>query len=232
MRILTSVRGAEAPPLTRVHRRPAPERAGSAQDWVKRPLELVLTVVGIALLFPLLAGIAILIKADSPGPVLYGHVRIGRDGRKFKCWKFRTMYTNGDAILKQHIKSDQSAYKEWVNTQKLRDDPRVTPLGKTLRGFSLDEVPQLFNVISGDMSLVGPRPIVADELRRYGTSSRYYLRTRPGITGLWQISGRNDICYSRRVALDRYYATKSGVSLDLLILAKTIPAVIVSRGAY
>lgn len=198
----------------------------------KRLLDITLATAALVALSPLLVGLYLLMKVQTPGPFLYGHERIGQGGRRFRCWKLRTMHVNGDEILRDHIARNHAAHAEWLATRKLRNDPRVTPLGQVLRSYSLDELPQFFNVVVGDMSLVGPRPVVHDELGRYGYSRRHYLQVRPGVTGLWQISGRSEISYSRRIAFDRYYATRRSNSLDIAILAKTIPAVIASRGAY
>lgn len=198
----------------------------------KRALDIVLTVLGILALAPLLLGFALLVRLSSVGPVFYGHERVGFDGRTFRCWKFRSMVTNGDEVLSAYLASNPAARLEWEQSRKLRDDPRITPVGKVLRKLSIDELPQLFNVLAGEMSLVGPRPVVEDELERYGLSRRHYLKTRPGLTGLWQVSGRSDIDYGRRVALDRSYVSRWSAAQDLKIIAKTIPAVIKSRGSY
>jgi exopolysaccharide production protein ExoY len=198
----------------------------------KRFLDVSLATTALVALSPLLVGLACLMKLQTPGPLLYGHERIGHAGRRFRCWKLRTMHVDGDEILRKYIANNPSARAEWLATRKLRDDPRVTPLGQVLRSFSLDELPQFYNVIVGDMSLVGPRPVVKEELGRYGTSRRHYLKVRPGLTGLWQVSGRSETTYSRRVAIDRLYATRRSNGLDIAILAKTLPAVIASRGAY
>ena len=136
------------------------------------------------------------------------------------------MRADGDEVLKRHLDLNPAARAEWEETRKLRDDPRVTAVGQTLRKLSLDELPQLINVLRGEMSFVGPRPVVSDELSRYGLSNRYYLRARPGITGLWQVSGRSNTSYARRIAFDRVYVLKSGTAMDMSILARTLPAVI------
>ncbi|MBS1302162.1 sugar transferase [Loktanella sp. SALINAS62] len=198
----------------------------------KRTIDVSLAAIALLALLPLLIGLYLLIKLQMPGPFLYGHERIGHSGRRFRCWKLRTMHVDGDEILRKHIANDSSARAEWLATRKLRDDPRVTPLGQVLRAYSLDELPQFFNVIAGDMSLVGPRPVVSEELDRYGSSRRYYLMARPGVTGLWQISGRTETSYSRRIAFDRYYTARRNIGLDIVILVKTVPAVVASRGAY
>jgi exopolysaccharide production protein ExoY len=199
---------------------------------IKRGIDIALSGLAIVMLAPLLIGLAFLVQASSPGPVLYGHNRVGFGGKTFKCWKFRSMVTNGDDVLARHLNKNALAQTEWNETQKLREDPRVTPLGRILRKLSLDELPQLFNIFLGDMSIVGPRPIVADEVRRYGPSLGHYLRTRPGLTGLWQISGRSDVGYRQRVLLDRFYVQNWSLTKDIGIILRTVPAVLRSRGSY
>ncbi|MFW5655448.1 MAG: sugar transferase [Roseicyclus sp.] len=198
----------------------------------KRSADIVLAGSALVMLSPLFLGLFLLMKARMPGPFLYAHERVGHGGRRFRCLKLRTMCMDGDAVLRRHLAADPDARREWDETRKLRNDPRVTPLGRVLRELSLDELPQFLNVVAGDMSLVGPRPVVADELDRYGMSRRHYVSVRPGVTGLWQISGRNETSYARRVALDRYYASRRSHALDLAILVRTVPAVVASRGAY
>lgn len=141
------------------------------------------------------------------------------------------MVTNGDEVLSKHLNNNPEAQKEWDETQKLRDDPRVTPIGRVLRALSIDELPQLFNIFLGDMSVVGPRPVIESELARYGVSAAHYLRTRPGLTGLWQISGRSDVSYHRRILMDRYYVTNWSFLSDIAIILRTLPAVIMARGS-
>jgi exopolysaccharide production protein ExoY len=213
-----------------IRKRPTARRTAIGNS-LKRSTDIALASGAVVAMSPLLLGLGLLMKAQMPGPILYGHERVGHRGRRFRCWKLRTMHQDGDAILERHLASDPAARAEWEETRKLTDDPRVTPLGRVLRELSLDELPQFLNVIAGDMSLVGPRPVVADELERYGSSRRHYLSLRPGVTGLWQVSGRNETCYSRRVALDRYYASRWSPALDAAILARTVPAVVAKRGA-
>ncbi|MDX2116912.1 MAG: undecaprenyl-phosphate galactose phosphotransferase WbaP [Planctomycetota bacterium] len=199
---------------------------------MKRGLELLVLVFAalpVALLTLLLAA---LIKLDSRGPVFYGHERIGAGGQVFKAWKFRTMAVNGDALLADLFARDPAARDEWLATQKLRDDPRITRVGNLLRKSSLDELPQFFNVLRGEMAVVGPRPIVRGELPRYGEDVELYKCVRPGITGLWQVSGRNDLSYKERVRLDAHYVRNWSMWLDLYILAKTFVVVALQRGAY
>jgi UDP-galactose-lipid carrier transferase len=183
------------------------------------------------LLTPLMLTLVAIIRADG-GPALYRHRRIGAGGRVFDCIKFRTMVTDADCVLRRVLATDPAAAEEWAATQKLRDDPRVTRIGRFLRRSSLDEVPQLLNVIRGDMSLVGPRPIVQAEVARYGADIEHYYAAKPGITGLWQVSGRNDMSYRRRVQLDAWYVRNWTLWHDLAILFKTIPAVLLQRGAH
>ena len=196
-----------------------------AIDW-----SIAATVLLLGL--PLMLVIAAAVKLTSPGPVIFRHTRIGRHGRKFKVWKFRTMRTDGDAILREHLARNPEARAEWDRDHKLRDDPRVTPLGRFLRKTSLDELPQVVNVLNGDMSLVGPRPIVTDEVWRYGNAIRHYTAVKPGITGLWQVTGRNDAGYEDRVQLDLFYIRHWSPWLDLYVLAKTVVALVSRNGAY
>ncbi len=197
----------------------------------KRVLDIALVLAVLPFLFIILAGLALIVKATAKGPVLYGHKRVGFNGREFRCWKFRTMVVNGDEVLRRHLQENPKDAVLWNTTRKLNDDPRVTPVGKVLRKLSLDELPQLLNVLTGDMSLVGPRPVVQDELDNYGSTAPYYLSTRPGLTGLWQVSGRSDTTYSERVRLDRQYIMNWSLAQDMTIMFKTLPALLSSRGA-
>ena len=198
----------------------------------KRILDLLLTMVGGFLISPLLLAIAILIKIDSPGPAFYGHRRLGAEGKHFRCWKFRTMYSNAEQLLDEVLQSDPGLRAEWEQNFKLRDDPRITRIGRFLRKTSLDELPQLWNVLRGEMSLVGPRPIVDAEVPKYGTVYEMYRRIRPGISGFWQVSGRCETNYDDRVKLDAYYVHNWSVWLDLVILVRTVRSVVLGRGAY
>jgi len=197
----------------------------------KRLIDIALAVTLIGVLAPVMALIALAVKRDG-GPALYAHRRVGPDGRSFCCWKFRSMVTNADQVLHKLLEHDNYARQEWECDFKLRSDPRITPVGKFLRGFSLDELPQLFNVVTGTMSLVGPRPIVEAEIERYGASFAAYCSCRPGITGLWQVHGRSDVDYARRVELDRRYAHQWSLRLDLTILLKTVMVITRRHGAY
>ncbi len=199
---------------------------------LKRPLDVLVAILAIILLSPLLLCVTVMVWITSPGPIFYGHERVGHNGRVFRCWKFRSMMVNADRALAQHLANSAAARSEWAETRKLRDDPRVTAIGHTLRATSIDELPQLFNVLMGEMSLVGPRPITKGELVRYGRSARHYLSARPGITGLWQVSGRSETNYSRRVALDRKYAQNSTLFMDIWILLRTVPVVLKRQGSW
>lgn len=180
---------------------------------------------------PLMIVIFLLVRLDG-GPAIFAHRRVGQNGRPFYCLKFRSMFTDSSARLETLLNTDVAAREEWARDHKLRFDPRVTPLGRFLRASSLDELPQLINIIRGDMSVVGPRPIVRAEAQRYGTRFAHYCRSRPGLTGIWQISGRNDVSYRKRVAMDVFYARNASFPLDMKIVCLTIPAVLFSRGSY
>lgn len=199
---------------------------------LKRFIDLVLTtLIGIAAA-PVMIAVAIAIKLDSRGPVLYPHRRIGRGGQEFRAWKFRSMISNADAVLKDYLAANPVAREEWAETQKLRNDPRVTRLGAFLRRTSIDELPQLWNVVRGEMSLVGPRPIVRDEIARYGVDFETYTWVQGGLTGLWQVSGRSDTTYQQRVSYDCFYVHNWSVWLDLCILFRTIGTVLSRAGAF
>ncbi len=204
----------------------------SGSALTKRVVDLSASVVILLALLPVFLAAAVVIRLTSEGPIFFSHLRIGRNGQTFKAWKFRTMYQNASEILRTHLQRNPEALAEWRNDQKLRNDPRITPAGKFLRRYSLDELPQLFNVLAGDMGLVGPRPIVSAEIEKYGTAFSLYTRVLPGITGLWQVSGRNNTTYSERVALDEYYVRNWSVWLDAYILACTVKAVLSADGAY
>lgn len=188
--------------------------------------------LSIGLVFSPVIVTAVVILAAQSGPVFFAHERVGRKGKRFRCYKFRTMVTNADAVLNELLENDPESRAEWLRDFKLKKDPRVTRMGRFLRKTSLDELPQLWNVLNGTMSLVGPRPVVREELVRYGRGARFYLVNRPGLTGLWQVSGRNDIDYSRRVALDRAYTENAGFWLDFRIVMRTVWIVLRVKGAY
>jgi exopolysaccharide production protein ExoY len=198
----------------------------------KRVIDVILALAAILLLAPLFVICYLTTVLFSPGPAIFRHNRVGFQGKRFDCLKFRTMATDAPERLRQHLEADPAAAAEWVATRKLRNDPRVTPIGAILRKSSLDELPQLFNVVSGDMSIVGPRPVTEEELRRYSIAIGSYYACRPGITGLWQVSGRSTTTFHRRVACDDFYASHWSMKLDARILAATIPAVYFSDTAY
>ncbi|MDR3536960.1 MAG: exopolysaccharide biosynthesis polyprenyl glycosylphosphotransferase [Acetobacteraceae bacterium] len=197
---------------------------------IKRGFDIVVASILLATLSSMMLAITIMVRRGG-GPALYRHKRIGFEGRTFGCIKFRSMAVDGDRILAELLANDPEAAAEWAATQKLRNDPRVTPIGRFLRNTSLDELPQLLNVIRGEMSLVGPRPVVQSELGFYGENAEYYMQTRPGLTGLWQVSGRSDTTYAQRVRLDVWYVRNWTLWHDLAILMKTIPVVLFRRGA-
>jgi exopolysaccharide production protein ExoY len=197
----------------------------------KRVLDVVGAIVLAAVFSPLMLAIAVLMRREG-GSIIYKHRRVGRHGRAFECLKFRTMVPNADQVLRELLDRDPVINAEWVRDHKLRSDPRITRLGRFLRRTSLDELPQLWNVLRGEMSLVGPRPVVREELLRYGRNVRIYLAARPGITGLWQVKGRNDTDYRRRVVLDTYYVRNQNLLLDLYILLRTTRVVLGGSGAY
>jgi lipopolysaccharide/colanic/teichoic acid biosynthesis glycosyltransferase len=204
----------------------------TTDELLRAGLSLALALFAFVFLLPLLILVAAAIYAEDGGPVLFAHRRIGRNGRAFRCLKFRTMAVDADQRLAQLLRNDLIARAEWERDQKLRHDPRVTRLGAILRRTSLDELPQLINVLRGEMGLVGPRPIVESEVPKYGHRFHHYCRVKPGITGLWQVSGRNDTGYRTRVALDCVYAQRRSLILDVYILAATVPAVLLCRGSY
>jgi len=197
----------------------------------KRMMDVLGAAFLLILLSPAIALIALAIRRDG-GPVFYAQRRIGRGGQEFGCLKFRSMVMNADAVLRETLARDPRAAAEWAAAQKLRRDPRVTGIGQLLRKSSLDELPQLINVLKGDMSLVGPRPIIAREMARYGDDIAFYTSVRPGLTGLWQVSGRNDTSYGRKVLLDSHYVKNWSLWQDVAILLRTVPAVLLRRGAF
>jgi len=205
--------------------------ASPVRQALKRAFDLLFAVPMLLSLVPFFAVIALLVRRDG-GPIVFGHERIGLNGRKFRCLKFRTMVVNADEVLSELLDRDPEARAEWDRDFKLKNDMRVTAVGRFLRRTSLDELPQLWNVVRGDMSLVGPRPIVQQELARYGGDVSYYLMTKPGITGVWQVSGRNDVDYARRVSMDVSYVQQWSLTRDMAILLKTIGVVVRREGAY
>ncbi len=206
----------------------------SRQAQAGRPavLDICLALALLVFFAPMMLTVAALVYLQDGGPVLFAHRRIGYRGATFPCLKFRSMAVEAEARLERLLEQSAEARAEWAQDHKLKNDPRITPLGAFLRKSSLDELPQLFNVLRGEMRFVGPRPIVQAEAARYGRRFQDYCSVKPGITGLWQVSGRSDVSYRRRVAIDTCYArTRTGL-LDLKILAMTVPAVLFKRGSY
>jgi undecaprenyl-phosphate galactose phosphotransferase len=199
---------------------------------VKRTMDVVGAAVLLILLAPLFPILGILIRLDSPGPIFFRHRRLDSRGRIFRCWKFRTMYPDAEERLRNWMENGDSRVKEFDTAFKLKDDPRITRIGKILRRTSLDELPQLFNVLCGQMSLVGPRPIVSEETAKYGSDFQYLLMAKGGMTGISQVSGRNDLDYSERIALDCFYVRNWSIWADIVILLKTLGAVLTRSGAY
>lgn len=199
---------------------------------LKRVFDIVSTVIGIVCLSPLLIGIAVWIYKDSPGPVIFKHRRVGRHGKEFNCYKFRSMCVDADVKLKELLDHDPAARAEWEKEFKLKHDPRITKSGAFLRKTSLDELPQLFNVLKGEMSLVGPRPIIQDEVPRYGKYIEDFYMVRPGVTGMWQTSGRSDVTYDERVQMDTWYVRNWNVWFDIVLIWRTIGVVLGKKGAY
>jgi exopolysaccharide production protein ExoY len=201
-------------------------------DRLARFIDIAIALTAIAILLPVIAILCGVVFAHDGGRPIFAHRRIGRGGQRFPCLKLRTMVVDADQRLRDLLERDPDARAEWAREQKLRNDPRITPLGAFLRKSSLDELPQLVNVLCGHMSLVGPRPIVDAEIVRYGRYFSLYCAVRPGITGLWQVSGRNNVSYRRRVAIDTVYSRTKSLKGDLAILGRTLPAVLMSRGSF
>lgn len=211
---------------------PVASSDGRLSDCLIRVLDILIATAMLIIIAPTMVLIAVLIRLQDGGPALFHQSRIGRGGVIFPCLKFRSMAVNADVKLESLITRQGAHQVEWALTQKLRDDPRITPLGRLLRVSSIDELPQLLNVLRGDMSLVGPRPIVAAEVWRYGRRIRHYMAVRPGLTGLWQVKGRNDVSYRRRVAMDVTLVRRRSLGTYCAILLLTIPAVIRRDGVY
>jgi len=200
---------------------------------LKRSFDISFAILLLPFIVPLVFIIGVLIKLDSKGPIFFTQERVGFRGKKIRVYKFRTMFVDSEERLRDLLDRDEEARREWEEFYKLRDDPRITRVGRFLRKTSLDEIPQIFNVLKGDMSFVGPRPVVEEELRNYYREyAEYYLMTRPGITGIWQVSGRNRLSYERRVQLDTWYVLNWSLWLDVVILIKTVKAVLKGEGAY
>lgn len=209
-----------------------PVRQDTTQALLIRSFDIVVAGLAAIMLLPVMLLIALAVKLTSPGPAIFRQQRVGRDGVFFPCLKFRSMVVDAQQQLDRLLSESEDARTEWDRDQKLRQDPRVTPIGDFLRRTSLDELPQLFNILVGQMSVVGPRPIVEGEITRYGSRFGDYCSIRPGLTGLWQISGRNDVSYGMRVRLDSLYANRQSLALNFAICLKTVPAILSSRGCY
>ena len=207
----------------------APDPVGGG---LKRALDIAIALAAIVFFLPLLLLLALVVWAQGDGPIIFSHTRVGFGGNDFRCHKFRSMVPDAQQRLAKLLQEDPEALAEWNATHKLKNDPRITPLGQFLRKSSLDELPQLFNVLKGEMSLIGPRPITRSEVPQYEGSFADYARTRPGLTGLWQVSGRSDVSYRERVRMDVSYVTNWSFVGDLMILVRTVPAILVRRGSY
>jgi lipopolysaccharide/colanic/teichoic acid biosynthesis glycosyltransferase len=199
---------------------------------IKRCLDVLLVLISAPVTLPLLTVVSAVVMFSSRGPIFYSHRRIRRSGAFFSMWKFRTMCVNSAEVLEDYLARHPDAHAEWNQTHKLRKDPRITRLGSFLRRYSLDELPQLWNVLMGQMSLVGPRPIVAAEVEKYSDSFDCYCRVKPGLTGLWQVSGRSELSYDARVALDCDYVKHWSLTKDVVILLKTFSSVVNQDGAF
>lgn len=216
-------------------RRARPSSARRGQDWqavARRSADLTIAILALIFLAPLLIVTALAVWLQDGGPALFGHRRVGEGGRSFKCWKFRSMVINSQDRLTEYLSANPAAAIEWATHHKLKHDPRITALGRFLRKSSVDELPQLFNVLAGEMSIVGPRPIVDAECAKYRRYISDYYSVRPGITGLWQVCGRNDVSYRRRVAIDVTYVRERSLLLDCKIILMTVPAILTSKGTY
>lgn len=198
----------------------------------KRIFDVCFALLLALVALPFAVGIAFAIVLETRGPVFFGHTRIGKDRRRFRLWKFRTMVADADGVLARHLERNPAYLAEWTRAHKLKKDPRVTRVGWLLRRSSLDELPQLWNVLRGEMSMVGPRPIVEEEVEKYGPAFSLYARVLPGLTGLWQVSGRNDTSYRERTALDSDYIRNWSGWVDLRVLLKTVRVVLLGHGAY
>lgn len=207
------------------------EQADTASTPVKRFFDVSSSAVLLVVLLPVFGAIAIGMALLDRGPIFFRHQRVGQGGRRFGCLKFRTMRVDAAERLQHVLETDEAAREEWLANHKLRSDPRVTPFGNFLRRTSLDELPQIINVLRGEMSLVGPRPIVNAEIARYGDAFALYTIVKPGITGLWQISGRSHTTYVERVSLDSHYALNRSILMDLMIILRT-PLALLEGGAY
>lgn len=199
---------------------------------IKRFIDISIIVISSPVVIPVMIFLSLCVKLSSKGPVFYGHKRVGKNGKEIKCWKFRSMYKDSQKMLEEILLTNPEMKKEWEENRKFVNDPRVTKFGKFLRKTSLDELPQLFNILIGNMSFVGPRPVTKDELEKYGENANYILTVTPGLSGMWQISGRSDTGYEERINLDSYYIQNWSIWLDMWIIIKTIWVVLRGKGAY
>lgn len=220
--------------LIRISRQPNREQIRITKEFYKRTFDILFSASVLTIFSPLYIILSILVAVASPGPIFYTQERVGKNFKRFKCIKFRTMVVNADQVLAEMLARCPQKRQEFEENFKLKDDPRITWIGKFLRWTSLDEFPQFFNVLKGDMTVVGPRPLVPDELHKYGSKMDRVLTIKPGITGLWQVSGRNDIPYPQRVLIDVYYVNHHNWLLDIWIIIKTIGVVLFPKnnGAY
>lgn len=200
---------------------------------LKRAFDIAFSVFALLVFFPLFLGLSILIRVTSRGPAIYAHERVGRGGKLFRCFKFRSMYADSDERLKELLQNNNEMKEEWERSHKLKNDPRITPIGKFIRKTSLDEFPQFLNVLKGDLSVVGPRPVVRAEVNKHlKEKAPKILSVRPGLTGIWQVSGRSNTTYAERINMDETYIDSHNLWLDIKLIAKTVPAMISKRGAY
>lgn len=211
---------------------PALEGSGQLHAVAKRALDILFAATFLLLSFPFLVLLSIMLQIDSPGSLFFVQRRVGRHGKQFGCIKFRTMQENADQLLERILAESSEARREWEADHKLRNDPRISRLGGIVRKLSLDELPQLVNILRGEMSVVGPRPIVSAEVPKYGAFIADYCAMKPGLTGLWQVSGRNDTTYDQRVQFDVEYRKRASFLLDVSIIFRTLPAVLLVRGSY
>nr|WP_235952991.1 sugar transferase [Salipiger sp. PrR002] len=204
-------------------------REGFYMQFGKRLLDIMLVLMIAPMLLPVIAALAVLARRDG-GKAFFGHKRVGQNGASFRCWKIRSMVPDAEARLRAYLDANPAAAEEWARDHKLTNDPRITPFGDFIRKTSLDELPQIFNVLKGEMTFVGPRPIIEDELAKYGNKKQHYLAQKPGITGLWQVSGRNDLSYDERVNLDVAYLSQRSLLVDANIMMRTAWAVLGKTG--
>lgn len=212
--------------------RGAPKGVTGLDAVLKRAFDVVFALTFLIVALPFIVLLSIALQIDSPGKLFFVQPRVGRDGRMFRCIKFRTMHQDAERLLADLLATCPASRREWEADHKLRNDPRVSRLGKIVRKLSLDELPQLINILRGEMSVVGPRPIVQAEIPKYGVFFVDYCAVKPGLTGLWQVSGRNDVSYAERVQLDRQYRMRVSFLFDLGIVLRTVPAVIGAKGCY